>query len=734
MKAKNANKSYYSVTALADTLGLDESQVNYYERRGLVSSLISKQNGRLFSACEKARLRLITRAKDAGYSIGKIESLIGRISPHLSETAKVKESIDIAVKNLKQMRNDQAESDVLEQINIACDLKLLGDYLKELNALRLEPHVPNKKKQRVPDKPQQPDKDRARHVVEIPIDSIPSIVDVFGKKTTGISKKYLFASMFLGLLAVIGFIFLFYKPGSVPEGISNRQIDNPTLTSNADTVDSGRTNTKLPESTEGNTLNIQKEDDGEEPALSLSLLSESNNVIPHSDEFSGEEGIVPDQTLDHDPSPMALKDENPLQPMETDPHAIGSEKASSELIDKLIKDMQSKYDSPPTATTAPRKDLSQTNSENDELKAVADVTASLALVQNAKKSVPSNAAKETSEPVSSKKPNASEKPSGIKDPPKTAAKTNPDEKPPLKASSSKKASAKKVEINEKVPASSHKKERVQPKQALKDKSKQTQPRKQKTTPVKKLKPEKTKTEAPASPKKKLETIDPAALDWAKKSRESFQKGDISETIVSATVSISIEPQQVQPYIDRALAYKKKGLFEKAIADCNRAMVNDPGSAIAVYTRGTVYQAMGQKQNARIDYAKACVMGFVDGCDIQTAQLEKDSVDTLMKQSRESFRKGDWDAVILATTDVLKQDPANVIAYVTRSAAYSQKKMFMVAISDCDAALKIDPVYALAYNNRGYAQEQLKKTDEARQDYEKACDLGLKLGCKNYEKF
>ena len=164
------------------------------------------------------------------------------------------------------------------------------------------------------------------------------------------------------------------------------------------------------------------------------------------------------------------------------------------------------------------------------------------------------------------------------------------------------------------------------------------------------------------------------------------------------------------------------------------MVNDRGSAIAVYTRGVVYQAMGQKQNARIDFAKACVMGFVDACDIQTAQLEKDSIDKLKKQSRESFRKGDWDAVILGTTDILKQDPANVIAYVTRSAAYSQKKMFTDAISDCDAALKIDPGYALAYNNRGYAWEQLKKTETAKQDYKQACSLGLKLGCKNYEKF
>jgi DNA-binding transcriptional MerR regulator len=237
MTAKNANEDYLPIRALVEALGMDEGQIKYYQSRSLVSPMRSKQNGHMFSTGDMARLRLISRAKDAGYSIGKIESLIGRISPHFSEAAKVEESIDFAGKKFEQMRREQAESDALEQINIACDLELLGGYLKEINALRLKPHVPNKKKQRVPDKPQQPAEDRALPVVEIPVDAIPSIVDVLGKKPTGISKKYLFASMLLGLLAVIGFIFLFYKPERVPEGMPTRPIGNPTLASTADTVD-----------------------------------------------------------------------------------------------------------------------------------------------------------------------------------------------------------------------------------------------------------------------------------------------------------------------------------------------------------------------------------------------------------------------------------------------------------------------------------------------------------------
>jgi tetratricopeptide (TPR) repeat protein/DNA-binding transcriptional MerR regulator len=778
MKVENVNNGYITVEMLAESLGLEERHITYYERRGLVSPLISKQNGRLFSNCDKARLRLITRAKDAGYSVGKIESLIGKISPHLSETAKARESVDIASKNFEMMHNDQAESDVLEQINIACDLELLGDYIRELNALGYEPHPPKKQQQRVREKVQRPPENGAYSAGEYPVDLIPSIVDVIGKKPTGISKKYVLVPIFFGLVAVIGFGLFFNRPERVPESMFNRQIDNPSPAANASAVDSGRTKGDLSEDTQEDELDLQQTIEGEAPALSMSLMSESPESLHQEDEIDSGEGVMTDQPSGRHPSPMVLKDENPLEPLGTEPRAIGSEAEKSELINRLISDMQSKYDSPPPPAKAPKKDLYQTHRENDELKAVAEVTAALSLVQKAKKNDPSNTvsssnrqiinpdktANEASESLSSTKPSLAEKPTQKKEPSKTAAPKTTNETPARKArpqeveketakdSASKPSamqlaavpvapkaeSAKPIKpsstLNEKAPAPSAAKQKVQPRQVLKDKPIQPQPSRQKVSPVKKPAPEKSKTDTQPAPEKQLENIDPAALDWARKSRESFQKGDMSETIVSATVSISIEPGQVQPYIDRALAYKQKGLFEKAIADCKRAMINDPGSAIAFYTRGVVYQAMGQKQNARLDYAKACVMGFGDACNIQTAQLEQESVDMLMKQSRESFRQRDWDAVILATTRVLQQDPANVIAYVTRSAAYSQKRMFTDAISDCDAALKIDPGYALAYNNRGYAWEQLEKNETAIADYKQACSLGLKLGCKNYEKF
>ena len=767
MNPKNANQGDLTLSALVKVLGMDASQIKYYQSRRLVSPRHSKQNGQVFSIGDVARLRMIARAKAAGYPIVKIESLIGRISPHLSEAAKLKESIDFAGNKYEEMRREQADADALEQINIACDLELLQGYLKELNVSKHQPHmqVPRKSSREGVSPP-------VRKKVSgkaAPVEAAKTAAkDAAAGSPLGLFRKYRFAAIAAGLFIAAGFIFLVSRPAGVKD-------DNPVLAAAKDGGEpSGAANEQLADNPQDGAIDAQGAGE-EEPGGDVPLFPgrTKEQGLAEAKPGSSPTGEINDlEPLPEQGSEQAMaQGEARPAPLGGPLDTIGAEDDPSELIKRLLSDIQTKYDEQATRSAPPKPDIQATGPEHepeqekDALKAVAGVTASLALVKNAKNGAPKkDAAGPKTNDMAAAGEAAEKEPSGDaslaqpspekSEPPAEGGETSSDALASLKQSTQKtpqktaKASASasaavpvvsgaKASSPSKVsgttakksPAPSTPAKAAKPQKTPQAVTKKPQPPKQTSASPKKPPPK-----APAASPLNLASLDPAALDWARKSRDSYQKGDMSETIVSATVSLSIEPGQVQPYIDRALAYKQKGLFDKAIADCNKAMVNDPSNAIAVYTRGVVYQAMGQKQNARIDYAKACVMGFVDACDIQTAQLEKDSVDTLMKQSRQSFRKGDWDAVIAATSDVLKQDPANVVAYVTRSAAYSQKKQFTEAISDCDAALKVDPDYALAYNNRGYAREQLKKTDQARQDYEKACALGLKLGCQNYEKF
>lgn len=56
-----------------------------------------------------------------------------------------------------------------------------------------------------------------------------------------------------------------------------------------------------------------------------------------------------------------------------------------------------------------------------------------------------------------------------------------------------------------------------------------------------------------------------------------------------------------------------------------------------------------------------------------------------------------------------------------------RQMFTKAITDYDLALKINPNYAVAYNNRGLAKAGINKPDEAIKDYDKAIEINPNQG-------
>jgi tetratricopeptide (TPR) repeat protein len=64
---------------------------------------------------------------------------------------------------------------------------------------------------------------------------------------------------------------------------------------------------------------------------------------------------------------------------------------------------------------------------------------------------------------------------------------------------------------------------------------------------------------------------------------------------------------------------------------------------------------------------------------------------------------------------------NIIGFV-KWHYYSSNKDYDRAIADYNAALRIDPKYASAYNNRGIAYWGKKDYCRARADYEKALQL------------
>ena len=192
---------------------------------------------------------------------------------------------------------------------------------------------------------------------------------------------------------------------------------------------------------------------------------------------------------------------------------------------------------------------------------------------------------------------------------------------------------------------------------------------------------------------------------------------------------------MNPYINRSWAYAETRAFEKAIEDGNEALRLTPKNAMAFNNRGLVYEKKGDMERAGKDYFKACELGLEIGCRNYLAvknpsQNEESRVDLLLRQSGEKYREKDWNAVVRLTSLVIKKEPGSYRAFTIRATAFIQTARFEEALIDSSEAIRLNPSFGLAYNNRGSALEHMGKLEEAMVDYRVGCLLGADLSCKN----
>jgi len=76
------------------------------------------------------------------------------------------------------------------------------------------------------------------------------------------------------------------------------------------------------------------------------------------------------------------------------------------------------------------------------------------------------------------------------------------------------------------------------------------------------------------------------------------------------------------------------------------------------------------------------------------------------------------------TKAIKINPKFVKAYNNRGIAYVWKKKYDLAVADFNKAIKLDPKNGKAYNNRAIVYSYLGETRKALQDLHKAQSLGV----------
>ena len=132
------------------------------------------------------------------------------------------------------------------------------------------------------------------------------------------------------------------------------------------------------------------------------------------------------------------------------------------------------------------------------------------------------------------------------------------------------------------------------------------------------------------------------------------------------------------YFWRAIAFNKKGEYDKVIDDATEALRLAPNTQAMLNLRGSAY-----------------------------------------------FDKGEYDIAIADHTDAIKAGPPNVTLFHDRGNAYRGKKDYAHAIADYDAAIRLAP-NAYSYQNRGLCKEALGDLDGALTDINEAIRLDPKL--------
>lgn len=98
------------------------------------------------------------------------------------------------------------------------------------------------------------------------------------------------------------------------------------------------------------------------------------------------------------------------------------------------------------------------------------------------------------------------------------------------------------------------------------------------------------------------------------SYDRFQQKDWYAVIDVTTQILQLDPSNTVAYVNRAGAYTELGEYEKALDDCNNALIIDPKMGIAYNNKGYVFELVGQLRQAALEYETACTLGVTPSCN------------------------------------------------------------------------------------------------------------------------
>jgi tetratricopeptide (TPR) repeat protein len=184
-------------------------------------------------------------------------------------------------------------------------------------------------------------------------------------------------------------------------------------------------------------------------------------------------------------------------------------------------------------------------------------------------------------------------------------------------------------------------------------------------------------------------------------------------------AIDREPGVSMSYYNRGYAFFKKGRYDMAMADFDKAIALNPVEYRAYAGRGIVFTRRGRTDRAIADFLKA-------------VELNPSYSRAYMRLGILYGEAGQFGKAIENLGKAIAIDPDDYAAYNDRGFSYFVIRQYGSALRDFNKAIELNRSYALPYFNRGRLFIGTGDKTHAMADFQEACALGNRGGCEALE--
>ncbi len=195
-------------------------------------------------------------------------------------------------------------------------------------------------------------------------------------------------------------------------------------------------------------------------------------------------------------------------------------------------------------------------------------------------------------------------------------------------------------------------------------------------------------------------------------RIKTQTGDAHAALREFDKAEELGDNSARLHCERAWAFNRLKMFDKALASVNKALAIDPTYARGLNVRANIRVAMGDSKRAMEDYGRA---------------IKADPKYRWAHNGRGILNQnlGNHQAALIDYSNAIAIDSEEPYFYNNRGLVYKSMGRQDEAMADFDRAIELDSKYALAYGNRGELKYDQNKLFPAIADF----DICLKLNPK-----